>query len=83
VEHNVMALRDPLLARESREALLEPGNCIRHRVGQDVAEQEAIVERLKAAGFLPAVLPMEFARAGLFPRWPARMGPVRICSGRC
>jgi hypothetical protein len=53
VEHNVMALRDPLLARESREALLEPGSCIRHRVGQAAAEQEAIVERLKAAGFLP------------------------------
>ncbi|WP_343616154.1 hypothetical protein [Novosphingobium sp.] len=75
VERNVMALRDPLLARESREALLEPGNCIHHRVAQGTAEQEAIVERLKAAGFLPAALPMEAARAGLFPPLPGEDGP--------
>ncbi|WP_206244747.1 hypothetical protein [Novosphingobium terrae] len=67
VERNTAALADPVLVRETREALLEPGACIHHRIGLGAQEEDAIVTRLKASGFLPQTVSMEAARGGLFP----------------
>lgn len=67
VQRAIASLRDPRLAQASREALLQPGDCIRHRAGLDEQGEESIVVQLKAAGFLPADMPMAQARFGLFP----------------
>lgn len=67
VERAVAGLRDPLLAHETREALLTPGACVRHRIGLGAAGEVAIVIRLQAAGFLAPDMPVEQARSGLFP----------------
>lgn len=70
-----MALHDPALAHKSREALLQAGACIHHRIGLEPQRMEAIVTRLKTAGFLPAAMPMDAAREGLFPPLAGEDGP--------
>ncbi|HZU64140.1 MAG TPA: hypothetical protein VFF98_10680, partial [Novosphingobium sp.] len=58
---------DRRLAAATRAALLQPGDCLRHRTGLSRADEEAIVARLRTAGFLTPELAPEAAREGLFP----------------
>lgn len=75
IEREIARLRDPAVRRETRAALLDPGDCIRSRIGFGDAEQARIVAVLRARGWLDPALPPDRVRNGLFPPLMDADGP--------